>query len=353
MKIFVVVPIYNVEDYIVEFLDSLMIQEYKDVVYVLVNDGSTDTSGLIARSYASQDKRFHLIEQNNAGVSAARNTALNYVDKMSSSKDYVVFFDPDDYLTSPNALKDIANELKKSFPDLLIYNHNTNDALEANRISTETDIQGENVGKYLYPATLFDGKINGISLSASLFRSAFSLNIIIKNHLRFREDIRKSEDTLWYARFLTLTTNARLTRIIPYNYRIRPRSLTTTYRQPSRNGVEKGLSILSEFRNYAFQRKGMTLNEVDKYFRLRYIQLIINFSISMIDHRSKMSLSQIKSELDFLYNEPEILQSIKEIKIRDYNSFLNKIQIAAVKSRIGVWVYGIGYNAYKLVINKI
>lgn len=74
-----VVPIYNVEDYIIECLESLLAQEYRHFKAILVNDGSTDNSGKIAESYTKKDARFVYLSQSNKGVSSARNTALDYI----------------------------------------------------------------------------------------------------------------------------------------------------------------------------------------------------------------------------------------------------------------------------------
>lgn len=74
-----VVPIYNVEDYITECLESLLAQEYRHFKAILVNDGSTDNSGKFAESYTKKDARFVYLSQSNKGVSSARNVALNWI----------------------------------------------------------------------------------------------------------------------------------------------------------------------------------------------------------------------------------------------------------------------------------
>ena len=79
LKIYVIVPIYNVENYIGECLKSLLKQSYKNFIAILVDDGSSDKSADIAKSYANKDSRFVFLFQKNMGVSSARNTALNYI----------------------------------------------------------------------------------------------------------------------------------------------------------------------------------------------------------------------------------------------------------------------------------
>lgn len=92
-KITVIVPVYNVENYLNKCLDSIISQTYKNIEIVVVNDGSTDASGEICKEFSEMDHRILYIEQENAGLSAARNTGL---DNMSGN--YVTFVDLDDWI---------------------------------------------------------------------------------------------------------------------------------------------------------------------------------------------------------------------------------------------------------------
>lgn len=92
-KITVIVPVYNVESYLRKCLDSIIAQTYKNIEIVVVNDGSTDASGEICKEFAEIDHRIIYIEQENAGLSAARNTGLE-----NMSGDFVTFVDSDDWI---------------------------------------------------------------------------------------------------------------------------------------------------------------------------------------------------------------------------------------------------------------
>lgn len=92
-KISVIVPIYNVEKYLQECLDSIINQTFKDIEIICVNDGSTDSSLEILNKYAEQDQRIKIINQNNQGLSAARNTGIKY-----ANGEYISFIDSDDYI---------------------------------------------------------------------------------------------------------------------------------------------------------------------------------------------------------------------------------------------------------------
>ena len=89
----VVVPVYNVETYLVECLDSIQNQTYTDFEVILVNDGSTDGSQAICERYCKENRRFHLLNQENQGLSAARNTGV-----AASRGEFIVFVDSDDMI---------------------------------------------------------------------------------------------------------------------------------------------------------------------------------------------------------------------------------------------------------------
>lgn len=76
IKFFIIIPIYNVESYLTQCLDSILNQTYPHFEAILVNDGSTDSSAKIAQKYVSKDSRFTLISQENCGLSEARNSGL-------------------------------------------------------------------------------------------------------------------------------------------------------------------------------------------------------------------------------------------------------------------------------------
>ena len=92
-RISVVVPIYNVEEFLEPCLESLAAQTAGDFEAVLVDDGSTDSSGALAKAFARRDARFRVITQPNGGLSKARNTGLD-----ATRSEFLHFLDSDDLL---------------------------------------------------------------------------------------------------------------------------------------------------------------------------------------------------------------------------------------------------------------
>ena len=96
-KISVIVPVYKVEAYLNRCVDSILNQTFEDFELILVDDGSPDRCGAICDEYAKKDSRIHVIHQDNGGLSAARNTGLDWAFKNSKSK-WISFVDSDDWV---------------------------------------------------------------------------------------------------------------------------------------------------------------------------------------------------------------------------------------------------------------
>ena len=94
-KVAVIVPVYNVASYLRECLDSILTQTYTSFTVFAVDDGSTDESGAILDEYAVKDLRLIVIHQKNGGISAARNAALDRIERDGTFQ-YVAFVDSDD-----------------------------------------------------------------------------------------------------------------------------------------------------------------------------------------------------------------------------------------------------------------
>ena len=109
----VIIPVYNVEKYISQCLISVCGQTYADLEIILVDDGSTDTSGEICDEYARNDKRIHVIHQKNAGAAAAKNAGLE-----AATGTYLSFVDSDDFL-EPDAYSHMIHIIQEQKADVV------------------------------------------------------------------------------------------------------------------------------------------------------------------------------------------------------------------------------------------
>lgn len=115
VKISVVLPVYNVANYLRKCLDSLVNQTFEDFEVICVNDGSTDLSLGILEGYALTDSRFKIISQENKGLSGARNTGIQHV-----RGEYVLFVDSDDWIEE-NALEELYNHVEGFDSDITMF----------------------------------------------------------------------------------------------------------------------------------------------------------------------------------------------------------------------------------------
>mgnify|MGYP003290558942 CR=1 FL=1 len=99
----VIVPVYKVEKFLHRCVDSILCQSFERFELILVDDGSPDNSGAICDAYAAKDERVHVIHQKNGGLSAARNTGIDFVMDNSNSR-WIAFVDSDDWV-HPDFLK--------------------------------------------------------------------------------------------------------------------------------------------------------------------------------------------------------------------------------------------------------
>lgn len=109
----IIVPVYNAERYLHKCIDSILNQTYNDIELLLINDGSTDLSGVICDEYAQNDNRIRVLHKENSGVSATRNIGLDNI-----TGEYVTFIDADDWI-EPSMLNDVYEKIKADDADIV------------------------------------------------------------------------------------------------------------------------------------------------------------------------------------------------------------------------------------------
>ena len=202
MTVSIIVPVYNVENYLSKCLDSLINQTYKDIQIICVNDGSTDNSSKILYEYAQKDSRIKIAEKENGGLFSARHEGMKYVDG-----DYILFVDSDDYVDRTLVEKCV----NTADADIVVFG----------AFSVKKDkITSGGYGYSKIPCKYFKKTFNKDDFGKDIFKfpptawsKMYRTSFIKENNIRFQE-IRNGEDQLF---FIHSMLTAKKIAVIPEN----------------------------------------------------------------------------------------------------------------------------------------
>lgn len=218
---YIAMPIYNVENFIRESVDSVLAQTYPDFELIMVDDGSPDRCGEICDEYAAKDKRIHVIHQANGGVMCARVNAIRYIRQHANADDYMVSVDPDDII-APNALETIAKTIAETGSEMVVYRHedfypNGHTELSAHPEKQDCTITDK---RELY-TTMFT--TYGY---AAMWRKAIKVTLLSEDDYAQFYHVRTGEDYLLSIDITLKCSRATFLNDILYHYRQNPASLT-------------------------------------------------------------------------------------------------------------------------------
>ena len=216
----IIIPVYNIELYIKECIDSIVNQNFNDYEIILVDDGSNDGSGAICDEYQNKYKNIKVIHQANSGLSEARNEGLKI-----AKGDYIIFVDGDDYLNNKNALM-LLSEKTNDNPEAILFGTNYY-ICKSNKYVPGVKLNNEKIST-LNIEKQISYLVGNCKLQISAWIFCLSKKFIFNNSLFFKKGI-KSEDIEWGIRlYLKIKKLAFLDSNI-YVYRIgRNGSITNT-----------------------------------------------------------------------------------------------------------------------------
>ena len=184
----IIIPVYNVDKYLNTCLKSIENQSISNFEVILVDDGSTDTSGKICDDWVMTDTRIKVIHQLNSGVSNARNNGIE-----ASKGDYIIFLDPDDYIER-DMLDKMSEYMEKENVDIVCcgYTNEYKDVIHKFK-PREGKICNEDILLMLFNSNFF----------TAIWNKMFRREIIVGDDIvKFPEGIYIGEDFLWLAKVL-------------------------------------------------------------------------------------------------------------------------------------------------------
>ena len=219
-KISIIVPVYNVEEYLKRCMDSLLKQINVDIKIICIDDGSTDRSGVICDEYAVQDNRVISVHKENGGVASARNLGLKYVEG-----DYVGFVDPDDWVESDMYYKIIQKmEAKNADLGICAFYKDWDDR----KVRCSNDVViGDDVFDrekvFLYALKRYDYK----GFAVFIWNKVFKKDILLEDGIcrSFNEELEIGEDVQFLAEATLKTKRAIYVDEALYHYYQRDTSL--------------------------------------------------------------------------------------------------------------------------------
>ena len=222
IKISIVLPVYNVANYLRKCLDSLVNQTFEDFEVICVNDGSTDLSLGILEGYSLTDSRFKIITQENQGLSGARNTGIQHV-----QGDYVLFVDSDDWLEE-TALEKLYDHVKGFNSDITMfkfkyYNENSSEFSEGPFTNLEVINPSFYTGNFYY----MDVLDIIFKISHAPFNKLYKTSFLKDLDAQFLYGSYYEDLEFFYNVFL----KAKKVSVLPeylYFYRIRDESISTS-----------------------------------------------------------------------------------------------------------------------------
>lgn len=230
----IVVPIYNVEEYLDQCLESIIRQEHHNIEIILINDGSTDQSGAIADRYANQDQRVAVIHQENQGVSSARNAGLDV-----AAGDYIMFVDADDTIDT-EACKECVDALEGNEDIVYFSTRRVNELGEGSVTEGGTDGTVEKLGS--------NKDVVGYYLRGDNLRAyACVLKRSRLGDLRFDTSMRIHEDAVFAFQFLTGAESAVVINKPMYSYISRPGSAMKSFRSSDIADVRRHCEVVKRF----------------------------------------------------------------------------------------------------------
>lgn len=282
VKVSVIVPVYNAEQYLSRCIDSILAQFFTDFELILVNDGSTDNSLAICQSYKDKDSRVVVCNKPNGGASSARNHGIDV-----SKGDYICFVDADDYLNENYLLHLYQDMGMDADIDLVLHG--------MNRIKRETSIPitYNETRTYTLDEGLFFKDVE-LSKMCGPYCKLFKHDIITNNEIKFNEKIIYAEDLDFFAKYLLHCRKIRTSECKNYFYIAYEDSVSTKIYpfEQEHSGINNLFESLTSL-NEKFQDKA--LDKQVKAYMVYYTSRMLTSIYETPRPNQSMRLKYLKS----------------------------------------------------------
>ena len=208
----IIIPVYNVENYLNQCIDSILIQDFANFEILLINDGSTDNSLIICKEYELNDERIIVINKENGGASSARNEGIK-----NAKGNYIIFVDSDDFLESTNLLTQINDKINLNNADVILYGAKNYNVLTNKYAVSRGNYNLEIINNFNLLTTLDYLTITSL-FPGSAWIFATKTTLIKVNFINFKTNII-AEDIDWCTKIFKHCTKIDAVNDVYYVYR--------------------------------------------------------------------------------------------------------------------------------------
>lgn len=306
-KLSIIVPVYNAEKYLDQCISSIVNQDYRDFTLILVDDGSTDSSGCKCDQWAETDERIQVYHKPNGGLMSAWKYGL-----IRATTEYIGFVDADDWI-DPNMYSRLLQEAENSDSDIVVCGwvgeYEDGRARKKERVTfAGRTFDTDSIRREVYPILISGGDYRWMGIAPNRWTKLFKRELLCSNLAFYDERVSIGEDLL--AIFSNIPHAERITVLEdfhPYHYRIHPESMIHKYSESTYQKVDMLYQCL------------MDVNSTLDY----------DFTVQINTYYIKLILAQLDNEMLFSGKRyVEIRKRMKEL----YRG--KKLQTALAKSEL-------------------
>lgn len=300
----IIVPVYNTSIYLKECIESILNQTYSDIEVIIVDDGSTDNSLSICEEYRDKDKRVRIFHKENSGVSATRNFGLRIADG-----DFISFCDSDDII-KPELYSILLQKLEETGADRVCggyeYLYPDNHRLYC----TPRKYDGIYKCSDLIKIMIDDGTLSGF-LFSGVNNSLFKSEIIKHNNIRFKENVKYNEDSLFSFEYALHSRTLYSIQSLPL-YLYRQHNASSTKKRPKEkvyDSLHSALDVIVKNRNdidYELQMKRRTVTET---------------LWAILDNGNNGSITESTKIIDNIVKSKDLINCLRYIDYRTLNIY--------------------------------
>lgn len=292
LDISIIIPVYNVEYYLEDCLNSLINQEFKgEIEMICVNDGSTDGSLDILNRYIELDPRIIVISQDNAGLSAARNTGLKH-----AKGKFLMFIDSDDSLKHNNSLSKMFYAAEQEETDILIadFEFDYEDKTKNHIIQRDPSI----INKRMSGKEYLDKEIKKKCFNPVVWNKLYNRNFLENNNLFFLEGVLY-EDNEFTPRALYLAESVRHISDVVYLYRQRTNSIMNT--NGNINRIGDYLLVADSLKKFNTSYQSSSVLNIELLVYLTVLRTIKVIEDNDFKNELRKEIEKRRLEKDFIY----------------------------------------------------